>query len=131
MVSTGNDVPQTIHMNGEAFVVVARDEYDRLVTLAKAAELPPLPAPDRDGNYPAVEYARASLARKIIRERVAAGLSQKELARLAGVRGETLCRIETGTRTPSLETIEKIDRVLRRALSARPKQRRKSDARNG
>ena len=37
--------------------------------------LPPLSKPDADGNYPAVEYARASPARKIIRGRVKAGLS--------------------------------------------------------
>ena len=50
-----------------------RDEYDKLTTLAKAADLPELPKPDADGNYPAVEYARASLARKIIRDRWPSG----------------------------------------------------------
>lgn len=118
-------MPKTIHMNGKAFVIVARDEYDRLTTLAKVAGLPPVPNPDRDGNYPAVEYARVSLARKIIRDRVAAGLNQKELARLAKVRVETLCRIETGRHTPSLATIHKIDRVLNRKGATQPKQRRK------
>ena len=68
---------QTILLEGKPYVVLPRDEYDRLTTLAKAAELPPLPRPDAQGNYPAVEYARASLARKIIRDRVAVGLSQR------------------------------------------------------
>jgi transcriptional regulator with XRE-family HTH domain len=72
--------------------------------------------PDAQGNYPAVEYARASLARKIIRDRVAAGLSQRDLAVKAGIRVETLCRIETGRHIPSVPTIEKIDRVLKRVL---------------
>ena len=84
--------------------------------LAKAGELPPLLKPDAQGNYPAVAYARASLARKIIRDRVAAGLSQRNLAMRAGIRVETLCRIETGRHLPSVPTIEKIDRVLKRAL---------------
>jgi transcriptional regulator with XRE-family HTH domain len=64
--------------------------------------------------YPAVEYARASLARKLIRDRVAAGLSQRELATRAGVRVETLCQIETGKHTPSVPTVEKLDRALKR-----------------
>jgi transcriptional regulator with XRE-family HTH domain len=83
--------------------------------LAKAGELPPLPQPDAQGNYPAVEYARASLARKIIRDRVAVGLSQRQLAMRAGVRVETLCRIETGKHIPSVPTIDKLDRVLKQA----------------
>ena len=60
-------------MDRKPFVLLPREEYDRLATLAKAANLPPLPKPDADGNYPAVEYARASLARKIIRARAALG----------------------------------------------------------
>lgn len=91
-------------------------------TLAKAADLPPLPELDAEGNYPAVEYARASLARKLIRDRAAAGLSQRELATLAGVRVETLCRLEAGKHVPSVATIEKIDRALKQ--HAKPKARR-------
>jgi ribosome-binding protein aMBF1 (putative translation factor) len=106
---------QTILLEGKPYVVLPRDEYDRLTTLAKAGELPAIPPPDAQGNYPAVEYARASLARKIIRDRVAAGLSQRDLALRAGVRVETLCRIETGKHTPSVPTIDKLDRALKQA----------------
>ena len=67
--------------------------------------IPPLPRPDAEGNVPAVEYARASLARKIIQARRAAGWSQAELARRAGVRPETLNRIERGRNTPDTATI--------------------------
>jgi DNA-binding XRE family transcriptional regulator len=67
------------------------------------------------GNYPAVEYARASLARKIIKARRTAGLSQVELARRAGIRPETLNRIEKGKTTPDVATIAKIDRALETA----------------
>jgi DNA-binding XRE family transcriptional regulator len=105
---------QTIVVDGKPYVLLPRDEYDRLTTLAKAADLPPLPKPDADGNYPAVEYARASLARKIIRDRVAAGLTQRELAKRAGISFEHLCRIETGKHVPSVPTIDKIDRALKR-----------------
>ncbi|MGA2069369.1 MAG: helix-turn-helix transcriptional regulator [Thermoguttaceae bacterium] len=106
---------QTILLEGKPYVVLPRDEYDRLTTLAKAGELPPLPQPDAQGNYPGVEYGRASLARKIIRDRVAVGLSQRDLASRAGVRVETLCRIETGKHVPSVPTIDKLDRALKQA----------------
>ena len=106
---------QTITMNGKEYVIVEKREYQRLATLAKAADLPPLPKPDRQGNYPALEYARTSLARKIIAGRVDAGLTQKELAQMAGIRIETLCRIETGKTTPSALTAARIDKALRKA----------------
>lgn len=78
-----------------------------------------LPPSDAQGNYAAVEYARASLARKIIRDRVAAGFSQRELASRAGVRVETLCRIETGKHVPSVPTADKIDRALKKMARKR------------
>ena len=106
---------QTIMVEGKPYVLLPREEYDRLTTLAKAADLPPLPKPDAQGNYPAVEYARASLARKIIRDRVAAGLTQRELAKRAGISFEHLCRVESGKHIPSVPTIDKIDRALKEA----------------
>jgi|SRR5580700_10434572 DNA-binding XRE family transcriptional regulator len=108
---------QTIHLNGQAYVILEREEYDRLATLAKAGAVPSLPEADARGNVPAVDYARASIARGIIQDRVKAGLTQKELAKRAGIRVETLCRIETGKHTASVATIEKIDRVLQAAQS--------------
>ncbi|HEX3656570.1 MAG TPA: helix-turn-helix transcriptional regulator [Pirellulales bacterium] len=116
---------QTIMVDGKPYVLLPRDEYDRLATLAKAADLPPLPKADASGNYPAVEYARASLARKIIRDRAAAGLSQRELAKLAGISFEHLCRIETGKHTPSVPMIDKIDRALKAAERKVPAKKRK------
>ena len=61
------------------------------------------------------------VARSIIRDRVEAGLTQRELAKRAGLRPETVCRIETGRHTPSVPTIEKIDRALKRAKRRKPK----------
>lgn len=104
----------TLTMNGKTYVVLEREKYQELMTLAKAADLPPLPEPDKDGNFPAVQYARASIARGIIKDRVKAGLTQRKLAELAGIRFETLCRIETGKHTPSVPTIDRIDRALKK-----------------
>lgn len=114
----------TVTIDGKSYVLLPREEYDRLTTLAKAADLPKLPASNASGNFPAAEFARASLARDIIRERVAVGLNQKELAQLAGVRVETLCRLEAGKRHPSLRTVEKIDRALKAAREKEPTKRR-------
>lgn len=75
------------------------------------------------GSLPCV-----SIARSIIQERKAAGMSQQELARLAGVRQETISRIDSGQHSPTFRTVEKIDRALRQA-TARGK--RKSAKRRG
>jgi len=102
----------TIELDGKMYVVVEKSEYDKLKTLAKAADLP---AADTKGNRPALEFATATIARDIIRDRVEVGLSQRELATRAGVRVETLCRIETGKHVPSVRTIEKLDIALKAA----------------
>jgi ribosome-binding protein aMBF1 (putative translation factor) len=116
-----------VRLDGREYVILAREEFDRLTGLAKVAEMPALPEPDQDGNYPAVEYARASIARDLVRERAELGLSQRDLARLASVRVETLCRIETGKHTASTATLAKLDRALQRAKEkAKVPKRRKS-----
>ncbi len=77
--------------------------------------LPPLPPADERGHYPAIETARVIIARQVIRGRKAAGWTQAELAARAGVRQETISRIETGKHSPGLRTMAKIDRALRQA----------------
>jgi DNA-binding XRE family transcriptional regulator len=67
---------------------------------------------DARGNYPAAEALQVSIARSIARDRCKAGLAQVELARLAGIRTETLNRIEKGKHAPSVSTVEKIERVV-------------------
>jgi DNA-binding XRE family transcriptional regulator len=75
-------------------------------------DLPALPKPDKHGRFPALQYARISLARDLIRDRKGVGLSQQQLADLAGIRQETLSRIETGKHTANQRTVEKIMRVI-------------------
>ena len=102
---------QRIIVKGERMVILAEDEFERL--LHKADEWEPLlPEPDAAGNYPALESSRVSLTRKIIRDRRRLGLTQADLARRAGIRPESLNRIERGTHSPSITTVEKIDRAL-------------------
>lgn len=106
---------QTLTLGGKRFVVIPEAEFKRLVGRDNPS-LPSLPEPDELGDVAAVEYARASLARKIIASRKRAGLSRAELARRAGVRPETLNRIEKGRNTPDTATLAKISKALDRAL---------------
>ena len=101
-------------VKGKRMVMLEEAEFDRVVLKADEWE-PLLPEPDADGNYPALEYSRASLARKIVRDRRRLGLSQADLARRAGIRPESLNRIEHGRVSPAVRTIEKIDKALRDA----------------
>ncbi|HEV7223749.1 MAG TPA: helix-turn-helix transcriptional regulator [Pirellulales bacterium] len=128
---------QTVERNGKQFVLVEAGELRRLERLASSAaaaesELPPVPPADEEGNRPAVEYARASIARSIIQERRQLGLSQQELARLAGVRQETISRVESAKHSPTVRTVERIDRALKRfASQADRKQGRKTKPKKG
>jgi DNA-binding XRE family transcriptional regulator len=108
----------TFTMDGKRFVVLPEIEYRRLRERSPgkgAAEewgLPPLPGKLPSGNYPAVEYARALMARDLIRSRRRLGLTQSELARRAGVRVESLNRIERAKMTATPKLMEKLDAVL-------------------
>jgi DNA-binding XRE family transcriptional regulator len=75
---------------------------------------PRLPRTDSNGNRPAKETIQIIIARQIIGRRKAAGWTQEELARQAGVRQETVSRLETGRHPPNVGTVDKIDRALKR-----------------
>lgn len=107
---------QTVTLGGERFVILPEADYRELV--GETWE-PSLPAPDAHGNYPAVEAARVLLARKIIRRRRAAGITQADLANRAGVRVETLSRLEHAKHSPNVATVDKIVRALERAEAVR------------
>jgi DNA-binding XRE family transcriptional regulator len=63
----------------------------------------------------AAAFAIAAIARGLVTQRIEAGLTQKELARRAGVRLETVCRLEGGKQRPTRETVPRLDRALRAA----------------
>jgi DNA-binding XRE family transcriptional regulator len=64
------------------------------------------------GERPAKAAIQAVMARSLIRRRTEAGLEQKQLAKLAGVRAETISRIESGRYRPQRETMERLERAL-------------------
>jgi DNA-binding XRE family transcriptional regulator len=105
---------QTLDIRGKKFVLIPESEYRRLAK--RSAPLTPrMPAVSADGTYPAAEAMRTMMARKIIAARAAVGLSQAALARNAGIRAETLNRLEKGKHTPDLATMAKINKALDRA----------------
>jgi ribosome-binding protein aMBF1 (putative translation factor) len=90
------------------YVAVPEEDYERLI----GSSMPALPPADSKGNRDAVKFAEASIARNIVKRREAAGLSQKELAKAAGIRAEVLNRAERGAVVPSTRTLTKIDVAL-------------------
>jgi ribosome-binding protein aMBF1 (putative translation factor) len=107
----------TLVLEGKEYAIVPMKEYRRLlsgaaVTSVDENELAPMPKRLANGNYPALETFRVSIARDIVRSRKAAGLSQAELARRAGIRAETLNRIEKAKVMPDEATVAKIEKAL-------------------
>jgi DNA-binding XRE family transcriptional regulator len=97
---------------GRKCVAVPVEQFERMKI---EDDLPPLPIAKASGNYDAIAFARASIARTLIMDRRKAGLSQHELARLSGVRRETISRIESGKNTVTAAIIDKIEKAIRRA----------------
>ncbi len=94
----------TLHIDGIDYVVIPRAEYE--------GRWPKLPAVDAHGERPAKLAILAVIARSLIRRRTEAGLDQKRLAALAGVRAETISRIESGRYRPRRETMLRIDQAI-------------------
>ena len=105
---------QILELAGKQFVVIERGEFERRTGKGVEADdpLPPLPPRDVNGNYPAIAYGRALLARRIVTARKKAGWSQAELARQAGVRKETIHRIEAGKNNPDESTFTRIEKAF-------------------
>ncbi len=111
-------VPEQEHKRLQAEVVRLRGTLKRLKKLVDEngdPDFPPMPPLDDKGNYPAREAVRIGLARTIIERRKAADWTQAQLARAAGVRQETVSRLETGKHAPNIRTVDKIDVALRSA----------------
>jgi ribosome-binding protein aMBF1 (putative translation factor) len=102
---------QTISIANDELVVLSRKDFDRL--MEKAGMLPSRPRPDARGNVDARAAIDVSIARDLVTDRIRRGWTQTELARRAGVRLETISRIESGKHIPRQETLLKLDRALR------------------
>ena len=95
-----------IELDGIRYVILRESIFDLLCQKAGVSQ--PGSKAAEENLTPAFDIDRASLAEKLRRRRRAAGLSQAELARRAGVRSETLNRIERGHTEPDFTTIRKL-----------------------
>ena len=94
-----------VELDGVRYVIVRESVFEWLCRAAGVDE----PAADEDAPAEAgIDLDRTSLAERLARRRRACGLSQAELARRAGVRAETLNRIERGHTTPDFATVRKL-----------------------
>lgn len=100
----------TVVIDRKKFVLVPVAEYRRMISMK-----PALPDADTKGHRPAIAFAEAAIARNLVKDREAVGLTQRELARHAGIRVEILNRAERGATVPSVRTLTKIENALRRA----------------
>jgi DNA-binding XRE family transcriptional regulator len=103
-----------VELDGIRYVILHENAFDYL---CEKAGVCPNGAPADETSEGNLD--RASLAEKLVRRRQAAGLSQAELARRAGVRPETLNRIERGRTTPDFATVRKLVLAMDAAERAR------------
>ena len=99
---------QTLNIEGKRYYLLDEKEYLGI----KAQKLPRLPGKDDTGGIPAVPYVRALIASRIVESRKKRGWSQAELARRAGIRAETLNRIEKCHRSADPASIDKLEAAL-------------------
>lgn len=104
--------PQLINTDAGRMVVLREEDYLSLCAEARvdpeAVTLPAYPPARADGTMPALDAIRVSIARDIIAARQRAGLTQQELAKRAGVRQETISRLESAKHSISDQTFDRI-----------------------
>lgn len=97
---------QRVELDGIRYVIVRESVFDYLCEEAGVQQGGT--SSDRPSEEAGLELDRATLAEKLVQRRRAVGLSQAELARRAGVRPETLNRIERGRTMPDFATVRKL-----------------------
>lgn len=106
---------QRVLLDGRWYVIVAEEEFRALLR-------PPSAKQEVDA-LDAMTFSDQRLADRLLQRRQASGLTQKDLAQLAGIRVETLNRIEKGRTTPDFTTIRKLVNAMNaRASSGKGRQ---------
>lgn len=105
-----------LELDGVRYAVVRESLFKALCQRAGAEVRPGgQPVPQRDELAEMEQLDAELLAERLIERRKAAGLSQARLAREAGIRVETLNRIERGKVTPDFSTIRKLVTAIKQA----------------
>ena len=91
---------QRVRLDGNWYVIIGEDEFRALTQARKPKR--------KIDALDAMNISDQRLADRLLQRRQDAELTQKDLAKLAGVRVETLNRIEKGRTTPDFKTIRKL-----------------------
>lgn len=110
---------RSVELDGVRYVILREAAFQRLCEMAGASTHHA--SAGGESPVPGFDLDRASLAEKLVRRRRAAGLSQAEAARRAGIRPETLNRIERGRTTPDFATVRKLVEAMNQAEQERAK----------
>ena len=98
---------QKIELDGTRYVILRESAFEELC-LAAGVPLKSSLHGEAETLESSIGLDRVPMAERIKRRRQSTGLSQAELARRAGVRPETLNRIERGRTTPDFSTVRKL-----------------------
>ena len=91
---------QRVRLDGNWYVIIKEDEFFAMTHT---------PKPKRKTDVlDAMNISNQRLADRLLQRRQEAELTQKDLAQLAGIRVETLNRIEKGRTAPDFKTIRKL-----------------------
>jgi DNA-binding XRE family transcriptional regulator len=115
--TTKATIPCTrLELAGIRYAIIPESLFEDLCRRAKVSPV----AAETSAASLSTELAEdtLSLAEKLVRRRQSVGLSQAELARRAGVRPETLNRIERGRTAPDFATIRKLVVAIDAAVRA-------------
>jgi len=91
---------QRVCLDGVWYVIIREDEFRELTR--------PVRGRGRVDALDALNMSHQRLADRLLQRRKEAGLTQKALAESAGVRVETLNRIEKGRTSPDFRTVRKL-----------------------
>lgn len=111
---------QVVELDGVRYAILREALLLRLLRKAGGQmHAPPASGDQAPGYLEAVEHFDSDgLARRLVARREELGLSQAELARKAGIRVETLNRLERGRTTPDFSTIRKLVVAMKQAAGA-------------
>jgi DNA-binding XRE family transcriptional regulator len=82
------------------------------LTLRSSALAPPRPNGSAEATASLADIDGATLGRRLRSLRLAAGLTQAELARRTGIHRPNIARVEAGRHTPSLETLARLAQAI-------------------